>query len=1051
MRQGCHNRIPKRGIAVNKQALSLAVVIAGAYPAASNALGLGDIESNSHLNQPLQARIELLAASPADTNQLQVRLASPDVFKRVGVARPSFLNNLQFTPTTQGGKPVILVTSDAPIQEPFVNFLLEVSWPQGQLLKEYTVMLDPPVLMQPGNTVAGEASVRAELKAAGTVRRTNGQRTARSTGHQEAPQTMEVGATVNANNVVANPSPAAVATRVYRVKPGDTLFKVASRVRQAGVSNEQMMMALFRANPKAFLDANINNLKEGATLKAPKASEADNISRAEARRQIRQQNADWRNYRQTLAYSGVAQQENRVVEPASAKNNTPKVSNASTKNNQARLEVLGSKDAKSVEKNNAVAAGNNAKLAELEKELNLARESLSARQTENQELKSRVSDLESMISKKNRLIALRNDQLAGLQKQLADNGIKAEPLAEINETTGEIIKPAATPNTTTPNPNTANTPEPKDLQNQVTNISDNNTVVRAENTPATPTAATPVSPATAAMQSATAPSQPPVNTAAPVVEPPKPIETPTVEPANPVAVAPIEAATASDTETSEEDWLSLLTSPLALQLGAGALGLLALLYLLTRFLGKNKGNKPPKNRKVMLDDTEITDNFDNHATNFDAHSLEQELNKAENRSGYNKVSQDLFEQDGSQAWGDNTKHTDDAAHASSDEDDLITEANVYIAYGLYQQAESELKKGIERHPERLEYRHKLLECYFVANNREAFDRQAEQFASLNGANKDKLWKSISEWGRKLSPDNKLYVENADLAALAKPATVAAAVAGTAVAAASVPAVAAAATSDFADEFDFDLDSLLADTAPEKVKADIAATPVQDNKTLNSVAQPASTSTELDDLNSLDFDNLDLDKLLQEEINVASPIVSQETFVKKPEPVKDTTPVLPEIELPATTKVDSLLDDGLLDFSMDMLDGDKPAPTAAISQPVEPKVEAATAKAAPHVANLNLHLDNNSVNRILPKDTFYAPPAADDKDWLGDIDDALSFLDFPDEEIDLHEAHISTKLDLARAYLDMGDIEGARSTLEEVMVEGNDDQRREAENLLHQTG
>ena len=143
MRQGCHNRIPKRGIAVNKQALSLAVVIAGAYPAASNALGLGDIESNSHLNQPLQARIELLAASPADTNQLQVRLASPDVFKRVGVARPSFLNNLQFTPTTQGGKPVILVTSDAPIQEPFVNFLLEVSWPQGQLLKEYTVVLYP--------------------------------------------------------------------------------------------------------------------------------------------------------------------------------------------------------------------------------------------------------------------------------------------------------------------------------------------------------------------------------------------------------------------------------------------------------------------------------------------------------------------------------------------------------------------------------------------------------------------------------------------------------------------------------------------------------------------------------------------------------------------------------------------------------------------------------------------------------------------------------------------------------------------------------------------
>ena len=152
---------------MNKQALSLAIFIAGAYPAASSALGLGDIESNSHLNQPLRAKIDLLSAAPADASQIQVRLAPAEVFNRVGVARPDFLGNLRFTPTVQGGKPVILVSSDTPIQEPFVNFLLEVSWPQGQLLKEYTVMLDPPVLMQPGNTVAGEAAVRAEPKAAG--------------------------------------------------------------------------------------------------------------------------------------------------------------------------------------------------------------------------------------------------------------------------------------------------------------------------------------------------------------------------------------------------------------------------------------------------------------------------------------------------------------------------------------------------------------------------------------------------------------------------------------------------------------------------------------------------------------------------------------------------------------------------------------------------------------------------------------------------------------------------------------------------------------------
>jgi pilus assembly protein FimV len=145
---------------------------------------------------------------------------------------------------------------------------------------------------------------------------------------------------------------------------------------------------------------------------------------------------------------------------------------------------------------------------------------------------------------------------------------------------------------------------------------------------------------------------------------------------------------------------------------------------------------------------------------------------------------------------------------------------------------------------------------------------------------------------------------------------------------------------------------------------------------------------------------------------------------------------------------------LLDFDLDDLDDLPDSDDAKFDLPtVAAPVAAVTAGAAASSAtNLNLHLDNdNGLNRILPKDTFYAPISDEDKDWLGDIDDALSFLDFPDEEIDLHEAHISTKLDLARAYLDMGDIEGARSTLEEVMVEGNDDQRREAEVLLHQTG
>lgn len=105
--------------------------------------GWGTLTS-SHLNQPFRAKIELLSAAPADASQLQVRLASlKSSTVWVWPAR-NFLTASQFTPTVQNGKPVILVSSSAPIQETFVNFLLEVSWPQGQLLKEYSVMLAPP-------------------------------------------------------------------------------------------------------------------------------------------------------------------------------------------------------------------------------------------------------------------------------------------------------------------------------------------------------------------------------------------------------------------------------------------------------------------------------------------------------------------------------------------------------------------------------------------------------------------------------------------------------------------------------------------------------------------------------------------------------------------------------------------------------------------------------------------------------------------------------------------------------------------------------------------
>lgn len=1006
---------------MNKQALSLAIFIAGAYPAASSALGLGDIESNSHMNQPLRAKIDLLSAAPADASQIQVRLAPPEVFNRVGVARPDFLSSLRFTPTVQGGKPVILVSSDAPIQEPFVNFLLEVSWPQGQLLKEYTIALDPPVVMQPGNTVAGEAAVRAEPKAAGTVNR---QAPAPSVS-QAAPQQQQAAAPAR--------------NRTYRVKSGDTLFRVASRLQRSGVSNDQMMMALFRANPGAFIDKNINNLRTGALMKAPSNGDIKAVSQAEARRQIRQQNAEWRELRKSLAGNTLPQQ---ASAKPTAKQPDQKAAPAETSNkpannatDKARLEVLGAKAGQTAANNAAVAAGS-AKLAEIEKQLSLANESLAARQNENNELKSRVTDLESMLSKKNRLLALRDTQLADLQKQLSANGVQVAPITDtVAPTEGQPV--AMTPD------------QGKDIQTHMANAAgqDNNTVLRTE----PPAAVPPVVNTATPPVTETRPTPPANGNANPV-----PLK-PAVVPVTPVPKpAPKVAPVFADQTSDSSDLLSLLTSPLALKIGAGSLALLLLLWLLGRRRKPDEA-KQTNNRVANLDD-DFDPPVENEALTLG--SLERELERAEKSSNtkMGNVSTQHAHDPFGLDLGDDEMHGAVAFPASAEqgEDDCLTEANVYIAYGLYQQAESELKKCIERFPEKLEYRHKLLECYFVANNRDSFDNHAQQFALMQGAARDALWQSVAEWGRKISPDNRLYQGNghaADMPSVA--ATVATALGGVAAATAGValaksdeainlPAVEPPQAlhhaappelpeDDFSDldlgELDFDdidLDKLLQDTDDGDTETPVQPLPalelpdVTDNVTHEvQDALPEQDDFELEDLD----DNFDLDFDLDTE--ATSPTV-------KPQP--------------HAIQSDDDLDD-LLDFDLDEFDSNTTLATPpAAAVPETPTVAASSA------THLNLHLDNETgIGRILPKDTFYAPISDEDKDWLGDIDDALSFLDFPDEEIDLHEAHISTKLDLARAYLDMGDIEGARSTLEEVMVEGNDDQRREAEILLHQTG
>jgi pilus assembly protein FimV len=239
-------------------------------PQAAFSLGLGDIRLSSALNEPLSAEIDLVAPTSEELGSLSAQLASRDLFQRYGLDRPAYLDTVQFAVGMgRDGRNVLRVNSAAPINEPFVTFLVEVSWPRGRLLREYTVLLDPPVF------APKEAAPPAPVV---------------------APRSTQP-ATAEPRAQPASPRPAAQAGEMpssYVVQRGDTLYRVASRYAGGGAADtNRMMIAMFRANPDAF-GGNINILRSGAILRVPGPEAVADVSAGEAAGEIGRQTAAWR-------------------------------------------------------------------------------------------------------------------------------------------------------------------------------------------------------------------------------------------------------------------------------------------------------------------------------------------------------------------------------------------------------------------------------------------------------------------------------------------------------------------------------------------------------------------------------------------------------------------------------------------------------------------------------------------------------------------------------------------------------------------------------------
>jgi pilus assembly protein FimV len=293
----------------------LALATACLWGLDAHALGLGRLSVQSALGEPLRAEIDVTSLSAEEAATLQLRVAPPDAYRAAGVeynpALPGAELQLVRTPD---GRAVIKVTSSRAVQEPFVDVILEMTWASGRLVREYTMLLDPPTtrLAAPPPAVPPVMAAAPPAPPAARPQPAPERRAPAPRAEAPAPAPKVADARPPAPPPAAAPaSPAAPAPASgdqYRVKPGDTLSRIAGRVRPASVSLDQMLVALFRGNPDAFVGNNMNRLKAGEVLAVPGAEAAQQITQAQAREVIQAQSADFASYRQQLASGVVAPQ-----------------------------------------------------------------------------------------------------------------------------------------------------------------------------------------------------------------------------------------------------------------------------------------------------------------------------------------------------------------------------------------------------------------------------------------------------------------------------------------------------------------------------------------------------------------------------------------------------------------------------------------------------------------------------------------------------------------------------------------------------------------------
>ena len=378
-------------------------------PLMAHAAGLGKLSVTSALGQPLTAEIELFAADKAELDSLSATLASDEAFRDARVEFAPVLSSLRFAVEKKpNGKAVLKVSSSRPVTDPFIDMLVELSWASGRLVREYTLLLDPPG-MASTQTVA---PVTVSIPTQSPARKPAAAKTPSATQAQTPP--VPATSPTPAAEPAAKPAPAPADNIL--VKRGDTLGGIASRVRPEGVSLEQTLLGLYRENAQAF-EGNMNRLKAGKTLNVPSAEAVAAIPQKEAVRELKLQAADWRAYRQKLAGAVSDAPEAKAV-PGETSSGTisPKVED------RAKPTPENDKDVLKLSKVTPSTASSAAKADEaraLQDKLRAQEEDATAREKALKESGQRVALLEKQIQDMQKLVEMKEKAQAEPPAQAA--------------------------------------------------------------------------------------------------------------------------------------------------------------------------------------------------------------------------------------------------------------------------------------------------------------------------------------------------------------------------------------------------------------------------------------------------------------------------------------------------------------------------------------------------------------------------------------------------------------------------------------------------------